>query len=1326
MLARTISPRKFSNRFVAVKAASVFLVCLACCSEFIVTPLHAQQRVLSVQKVPLQKPQVVVTPDDAIKAAAAKAAAAATPVAANPDAPDPEQVKREAKKKTVLKALDKVVLNRLPSKILQTWSDTKQPVEETEEVKDGLPPAPKEAILYDAERFAKKLKTVQQHFALGNWDELKSFMDMLPEANAKTFHGKIVAAMSAASAKKLPSNNFGGNKADQRAYQKPFMTFDDAIAIAKLSPTTIEKKGIAKYSGLFNETIGQGNTVQDLLAILRKESAKAEEELVEFEAAEKAKKSAKENDTDDGNDTNGVTKQVAKKETRKPIKPFFTKRNCALLLISAGKPIESGEFLPELETAKTENDHEALNLLSVHYLSLYARDEETAMLEKAWHVTQAILASEKVDKEERKQALTRTVQLTTKVRDELGQKWLDDTFSQDSSHGIELVASVGSDVATSMIKNPKQPELRLKQLELQTNVVNQLLKRANKDGEGLDDNWQQSLELMAANWLREADAAYHLGDSSSLRPSMRRDSYGNMYYYDDYYSRQRQQMQRLTAINISDLLENKPSEEWMEYVNPTLRPRFDMILAQLYLKVQEEDLAFPYLERLAKPYPKQTEALVEEFLRVWTTNHDPNAGSRRTNSYMYMYGYESRAESIPLTRSKQQRNLEELSELIPKLQKLQEKKLDQELIASAFYACHSTAEVYKIEELEKVFGSFDGMDPEVVMSLAQRMRANLAKLWRDATVQKKQKTKRTKIEIQEEVLRGYTVAQQVIQRAVEANPEAWTLMVANASLKHDELDYRADLSKSAEYSANRKAALEMFKTAAETYVAGIDKLEEKDYSVDAFTTWFYAGMGACDLGLIDERKINAPKEPGKIKMVLDTLPEKARDWHIGRFANLLFNRMSAAKAHIKHRYLKGGFEITGDHEQAAEAKQVFDYYLDLVSEIKLVTEIDGDDRVGTDQPFGVFVNLKHTKEIERESGGFGRYLQNQNQGRSYNYGRPTNDYRDKFEEHVRQTFTEQFEILSVTFHKPEVKSVPDAKAGWRITPYAYLLLKSKAPSVDKIPPVKLDLDFLDTSGYAILPIESPALPIECGEFTDRPVEEVRLTQILDERQSEDGKLILEVKATGQGLMPAMDKVVDVDDSKFEVTEVEDQGVNVSRFDDEADGNVVVSERSWMVHLAAKSGQTELPKNFAFPKPAENVVENVYQRYVDADLETVEAEIALEEKYGEVSYAKQIYAALGIAGLFLVGFALFWMLSRPKPNDRRKQMELAENASPFAVISMLQNLHRNNGLSSRQKTDLGKSINRLEDYYFGGQSNGRRGREPDLKAVVRKWSRVRKS
>jgi hypothetical protein len=66
------------------------------------------------------------------------------------------------------------------------------------------------------------------------------------------------------------------------------------------------------------------------------------------------------------------------------------------------------------------------------------------------------------------------------------------------------------------------------------------------------------------------------------------------------------------------------------------------------------------------------------------------------------------------------------------------------------------------------------------------------------------------------------------------------------------------------------------------------------------------------------------------------------------------------------------------------------YYNDLVSEIKLNVHVDGPDVVGT-APFGVFVDIEHTRGIERELGGFRRYLQNQNSGRNnyYNYGRPT-------------------------------------------------------------------------------------------------------------------------------------------------------------------------------------------------------------------------------------------------------------------------------------------------------------------------------------------------
>src|SRR5262249_36569142 len=148
------------------------------------------------------------------------------------------------------------------------------------------------------------------------------------------------------------------------------------------------------------------------------------------------------------------------------------------------------------------------------------------------------------------------------------------------------------------------------------------------------------------------------------------------------------------------------------------------------------------------------------------------------------------------------------------------------------------------------------------------------------------------------------------------------------------------------------------------------------------------------------------------------------------------------KAPVKHRYLKAGLEIVGDHKFAYEARKAFEYYKDLVTEIRLETEIDGPDTVGTDEPFGVIVNLRHTREIERESGGFSRYLQNQNNNIffAYNFGRPTTDYRDRFQAAVQDTLNEQFEVLSVTFQSENVNSRATREYGWRITPYAYLLL----------------------------------------------------------------------------------------------------------------------------------------------------------------------------------------------------------------------------------------------------------------------------------------------
>src|SRR5262249_7175586 len=145
------------------------------------------------------------------------------------------------------------------------------------------------------------------------------------------------------------------------------------------------------------------------------------------------------------------------------------------------------------------------------------------------------------------------------------------------------------------------------------------------------------------------------------------------------------------ALTTVDILRCAPTEEWLKRVDLGVRPRIAIILAQLYLKVADEDKAFPFIEMLAVTHPDQAKELVKEFLRLWTRNHDTNADKNMyRNSWIYFWGYESRAESIPLTRSKQERNLVELAAWVVRLRKLNLGDIDEDMLAKAFTACHSS------------------------------------------------------------------------------------------------------------------------------------------------------------------------------------------------------------------------------------------------------------------------------------------------------------------------------------------------------------------------------------------------------------------------------------------------------------------------------------------------------------------------------------------------------------------------------------------------------------------------------------------------------------
>ena len=1163
--------------------------------------------------------------------------------------------------------------DRRPSTILAAWSKPEGEIDEAEEKKKAAAAkkAKEAAEMAKAagqpvpkpDPFDAEIKSFQHAVTIGDWVHVKAFIAEQEKDHAKAAYKKLLTGL-------LTPPKAAGSPQLRLFGEQNRITFDDLFALADAAPLKLEKEQLLSLGALLRNALKRGNMVEAFLNRLRGDLKKPQKERV------------------------------------------FTPRQMVRLLVGAGHSIRIGEFLPKLAEAKKNADHEAMNFLSVYHMALYAKKKKVENLEAAWRATQAVFATGKIKKAERIEALTRAVDLAPKIRKTLGQTWLDDSFTKQPQRGMSIIAAIGSAAARSMQKG-KSKENRLTGLKLQTTAVKALLAAAPK----LAKQWQDSLHLLALNWLKEAEHSYTYDTSSNLGPSMRRDMYGNYYY--NYFNRNR----RVTVqpIRVGDILEITPDKDWLALVKESVKPKFSMVLAQLYLKVQEDKKAFPYIEKLAHTHPDRAKELVDEFLRVWTKNHNPNSNRNRTNPYMYMYGFDRRRGGIPLTRSKQQRNLAELAELIKRLRALPIEDPDEKLLALAFTTCHSSAEVYRIEAIENVFGSIKKLEPETLAELVQQMRSNLIGVWRQPATQKAKKTKRKQKDIQAEVLRGYGVASQVIDHALLKHPENWSLQLAKASIAHDENNYRQELQLSSEFTAVRADALAGFEKAAKYYAVAAKDLSEDKESTEVYEFWYYASLGAVDLKHVSHKNQLDPSQPKKIREAMLALPGPAAERHIQNFASKLFTRMSAVNPAAKHRYLSGGFEIVGNHQHAYEARKVYDYYRDLVSEIKLVTVIDGTDQVGHGRPFGLFVNLVHTREIERESGGFGKYLQNQNVARSfsYNYGRPLENYRDKFQEAAEAALKEHFEIISVTFQKDDVNSraIPD-KYGWRVTPYAYLLLKPHGPEVDTIPSLQIDLDFLDTSGYVVLPIASAQLPIDASSKTGetRPFSDLEITQTLDERQAKDGKLILEIKVVGNGLVPELDEIVDLNPGAFDITETKDQGLSVNQFDEDSAESQMISERSWMVTLRAKQDLEELPEEFRFASLKHDDNKPIYQRYVDADLIAVEQTIKLDERYGKTSNA-WIFAL--VAGIGLVGGLLFFIIRRgrrEKVVTEVRGLLLPEQLTAFTVLGLLRDIRDENQLSEAHHTELATIIDGLEQHYFRGEGES----EPNLRAIAEEW------
>ncbi|MEM7603495.1 MAG: hypothetical protein AAF357_19040, partial [Verrucomicrobiota bacterium] len=550
----------------------------------------------------------------------------------------------------------------------------------------------------------------------------------------------------------------------------------------------------------------------------------------------------------------------------------------------------------------------------------------------------------------------------------------------------------------------------------------------------------------------------------------------------------------------------------------------------------------------------------------------------------------------------------------------------EEELSDAFIQAHSKAEVWRIESLEKVFGSVENLDPDTITSLLRRMRQNLAGLWPSPKLQQQAKTKRTDKELKAQIFHGYEAAQDLCASAAEKHPDSWSLPIQLAALNYEESNYRAALDSHPEHSAIKLDSVASIASATEQYVGTLPLEKVELETADAFLTWFYAAMGSPDLEALEGHHQPIAGEFPKIKAALESIPGECRERHYAYFASAINSRLANVSEDLKYRYLESALSITGTHEEIEESAQVFEYYQDLNTEIKLLSRLDGSDTVAFGQPFGLFVDLLHTREIEREAGGFGKYLTNQNSSRySYNYGRPKEDYRDKFEESSRAILEEHFEIVSLTFHNPKVESRTASQIGWTMTPYAYFLLKAKGPEVDTIPPLKIDLDFLDTSGSVILPVASAAIPLDASSIAGdpRPYRDLLLTMILDDREAESSEQVaLELRAAGHGLVPGLDQLVKLPPVGWKLVDTEDRELQVEELDAATDDGAPLSTHEWRL-LLESDGET-LPANFVFPEVIAELSSMdedplTLQKFDDVDLISVESIVSLAGGRDEISF-----------------------------------------------------------------------------------------------------------
>jgi hypothetical protein len=278
--------------------------------------------------------------------------------------------------------------------------------------------------------------------------------------------------------------------------------------------------------------------------------------------------------------------------------------------------------------------------------------------------------------------------------------------------------------------------------------------------------------------------------------------------------------------------------------------------------------------------------------------------------------------------------------------------------------------------------------------------------------------------------------------------------------------------------------------------------------------------------------------------------------------------------------------------------------------------------------------------------------------------------------------------------------------------------------VDRIPSIQLDMDFSDTSGQVVLPVRSQVQPIDSREVESppRPCEDLSLVFTMDEREWQQGRVVIEVIAKARGVIPSHPQMFDFAREGFDV-EVTDNGVSVTEFVSDGKTRQARSDRNWQfTYQRKKDLRGEAVLKFPALKPDIKAASTEFKHYHDADLVALTAQQAAAgvPLRGVVSNSlRNAGIAFGLAVLGAGGWFLLRSRKRRAHVDTSR-LALPAHITPFSVVAFLRRIQRDASarLDDQARQSLKAQIAEIEAAFFRGAPATPGA--PDLEAIARKW------